>query len=82
MEKTGPEHHENTEEVGNIATALDNSNDRHAVLKTILEQRPLSPWSRGAIRLYAICLLVYLCSTMNGMTLQRRCSFTLTSPSY
>lgn len=67
MEKDKPstEHHE-TSEGKDIATALHNTTDRHAVLKTILEQRPISPWSKGAFHLYAVCLLVYLCSTMNG----------------
>jgi hypothetical protein len=69
MEKPLSEHHEDTAEVRKVAvvTALDHSHDRHAVLQTILEQRPLDPWSKGAFRLYSICLLVYLCSTMNGI---------------
>lgn len=69
-EKSGSEHHEGVDSARTVVVALDDTTDRHAVLKTILEQRPLSPWSRGAFRLYAICLLIYLCSTMNG---QRIC---------
>ncbi|CZR55595.1 related to transporter (major facilitator superfamily) [Phialocephala subalpina] len=26
----------------------------------------VSPWSKGSLKLYAFCVLVYLCSTMNG----------------
>lgn len=65
-EKSETEQFEGLDEARTVVTALDNTDDRHAVLKIILEQHPLSPWSRGAFRLYAICLLVYLCSTMNG----------------
>ncbi|KAJ9611120.1 hypothetical protein H2200_004303 [Cladophialophora chaetospira] len=36
-----------------------------AALAAALEDRP-SPWSKGYLRLYAICLLIYLCSTMTG----------------
>lgn len=32
----------------------------------ILRNRPIRLWGRGCLQLYAICLLVYLCSTMNG----------------
>ncbi|KAF2763535.1 general substrate transporter [Pseudovirgaria hyperparasitica] len=32
----------------------------------ILIEHKTSPWSRGAIHLYTVCLLIYLCSTMNG----------------
>jgi hypothetical protein len=26
-----------------------------------------SPWGRGHLQLYGACMLIYLCSTMNGM---------------
>jgi hypothetical protein len=35
-------------------------------LTTILKNQPINTWGRGSLRLYAVCLLVYLCSTMNG----------------
>lgn len=66
-DKLDPEHHEiGGEKTQNVVTALVNSSDRHAVLKTVLERHPVSSSSKGAFRLYAICVLVYLCSTMNG----------------
>ena len=40
--------------------------DAQDSLTKILRRRPIRPWGRGSLRLYAICLLVYLCSTMNG----------------
>ncbi|KAF2151592.1 general substrate transporter [Myriangium duriaei CBS 260.36] len=35
-------------------------------LAKALQQNKPNPWSRGYIRLYLMCGLVYLCSTMNG----------------
>lgn len=35
-------------------------------LTEILRKRPIKLWGPGSLQLYAICLLVYLCSTMNG----------------
>ncbi|GAB1743263.1 hypothetical protein NU219Hw_g9112t1 [Hortaea werneckii] len=35
-------------------------------LTEILRRRPIPLRGRGSLQLYAICLLVYLCSTMNG----------------
>ncbi|RMX86196.1 hypothetical protein D0869_03264 [Hortaea werneckii] len=35
-------------------------------LTEILRRRPVPLRGRGSLQLYAICLLVYLCSTMNG----------------
>ena len=35
-------------------------------LTEILRKRPIPLRGRGSVQLYAICLLVYLCSTMNG----------------
>lgn len=35
-------------------------------LAKALEQDAPSPWSKGYLRLYLMCGLIYLCSTMNG----------------
>lgn len=43
-------------------------NDHHAVLTTILKERPVKTWDKKSLHLYAVCLLVYLCSTMNGLS--------------
>jgi hypothetical protein len=29
--------------------------------------KPPNPWGKGAKKLYMMCALVYLCSTMNGI---------------
>ncbi|KAM0689961.1 hypothetical protein Q7P36_008728 [Cladosporium allicinum] len=42
------------------------STDHHAVLTGILKTQPVKTWGSGSLHLYAVCLLVYLCSTMNG----------------
>jgi hypothetical protein len=57
------EHHED-EKHGTFANVPED--DSHGVLKTILKEQPIKTWSRGSLHLYAVCLLVYLCSTMNG----------------
>lgn len=49
------------------ASTNTTENDPHTDLTTILKTRPVNTWSRGSLHLYAVCLLVYLCSTMNGM---------------
>lgn len=41
-------------------------------LAKALEQSRPDPWSRGYIGLYCVCLLIYLCSTMNGALLRLR----------
>lgn len=41
-------------------------NVANADFATALEQNPPNPWGRGHIALYGCCLVVYLCSTMNG----------------
>lgn len=43
--------------------------DHHAVLTTILKERPVKTWDKNSLHLYAVCLLVYLCSTMNGQSI-------------
>ncbi|KAL5113254.1 hypothetical protein ACEQ8H_008881 [Pleosporales sp. CAS-2024a] len=52
--------HEPAEKHG--GEVVDIGND----LATILKDRPIKTWGRGSLHLYAVCLLVYLCSTMNG----------------
>ena len=42
--------------------------DHHAVLTNILKTQPIKTWGSGSLHMYAVCLLVYLCSTMNGMS--------------
>jgi hypothetical protein len=37
-------------------------------LTTLLKAHPVKTWGHGSLHLYAVCLLVYLCSTMNGMS--------------
>ena len=36
-----------------------------------LAENPPSPWGRGHLALYGCCIIVYLCSTMNGKVRQR-----------
>lgn len=35
-------------------------------LADVLQEHKPNPWGPGYLRLYAICGLLYLCSTMNG----------------
>lgn len=46
--------------------------DHHAILTTILKERPVKTWDKKSLHLYAVCLLVYLCSTMNGLPAPER----------
>lgn len=46
--------------------------DHHAVLTTILKERPVRIWDKNSLHLYAVCLLIYLCSTMNGLSTPSR----------
>jgi hypothetical protein len=39
-----------------------------ATLAAALSEDKPNPWSKGYLRLYAICFLVYLSSTMTGKT--------------
>ena len=48
------------------ASDSSDENNGHTTLQDIMQKRPVKPWSRGSLQLYAICLLIYLCSTMNG----------------
>ena len=43
--------------------------DHHAALTTILKERPVKTWDKNSLHLYAVCLLIYLCSTMNGSSI-------------
>jgi len=63
VEKASLEKHETS--VGAIDTV---GTDHHAVLTTILKERPVKTWDRNSLHLYAVCLLIYLCSTMNGLS--------------
>jgi MFS family permease len=62
VKKVSPEKHETS-----VDTIDAIGNDHHAVLTTILKERPVKTWSRKSLHLYAVCLLIYLCSTMNGL---------------
>jgi hypothetical protein len=48
------------------------STDHHDILTGILKNRPVKTWGSGSLHLYAVCLLVYLCSTMNDMLMPAR----------
>jgi hypothetical protein len=48
------------------------STDHHDILTGILKNLPVKTWGSGSLHLYAVCLLVYLCSTMNGMLMLAR----------
>jgi len=48
------------------------STDHHAVLTSILKTQPVKTWGSGSLHLYAVCLLIYLCSTMNGTSIPCR----------
>jgi hypothetical protein len=39
-----------------------------ANLSGVMQMSKPDPWSAGYLRLYGMCLLIYLCSTMNGMS--------------
>ncbi|KAJ9654909.1 hypothetical protein H2198_006091 [Neophaeococcomyces mojaviensis] len=54
----------------------------NATLAAALTEDKQSPWSRGYFRLYAICLLVYLCSTMNGKAFQSAAGTLADFPGY
>ena len=42
---------------------------KNVSFETALGENKPNAWGRGYLQLYACCLLVYLCSTMNGMLL-------------
>lgn len=66
QEKPQSEHYECHPTEKHEAMASVEGLDRHAVLTSILKASPVNTWGHGSLHLYAICLLVYLCSTMNG----------------
>lgn len=57
---------ESSEKHGESTTAIESD------LTTILKNQPINTWGRGSLHLYAVCLLVYLCSTMNGTSRSNR----------
>lgn len=64
-----------SEKHGESTTAIESD------LTTILKNQPINTWGRGSLHLYAVCLLVYLCSTMNGtscvnVTIVKDCGLT------
>jgi len=72
-EKVSLEKHETS-----VDTIEAIGDDHHAVLTTILKERPVKTWDKNSLHLYAVCLLIYLCSTMNGLpTPNRRLQFTV-----
>lgn len=65
-EKTASGHYEHREDVH---TAISKpSEDPGAAMETALDASggAPNPWGRGHIQLYLCCLVIYLCSTMNG----------------
>lgn len=66
MQRTS--HDENvSSEKRDLALEVIENDHPDVALATILKTTPVKTWSRGALHLYAICLLIYLCSTMNGV---------------
>lgn len=50
----------------NEVIAAADLDDPDGSLKRLLEKYPVKEWSKERIRLYTLCVLLYLCSTMNG----------------
>jgi hypothetical protein len=67
-EKLHADHDEEVISEKREATTGVVDSDAHAALESILKTHPVNTWGAGSLHLYAICLLVYLCSTMNGMS--------------
>ncbi|EME78125.1 uncharacterized protein MYCFIDRAFT_63887 [Pseudocercospora fijiensis CIRAD86] len=57
------EHVEGLESSSPEVTEKTRNNDTFA---TVIQHSKPNPWSRGYLRLYFMCLLVYLCATMAG----------------
>lgn len=71
MEGLDKEHTSHTERASTRKPEVSvdtTSVDHHAVLSNILKTSPVKTWGSGSLHLYAVCLLVYLCSTMNGLS--------------
>lgn len=66
-EKLGHEKASREKQEASVETIDAIENDHHAVLTTILKERPVKTWDKNSLHLYAVCLLIYLCSTMNGL---------------
>lgn len=65
-EKTAPDHSEHHEHDHDwISKSPD---DPAAAMESALDASggAPNPWGRGHIQLYLSCMLIYLCSTMNG----------------
>jgi hypothetical protein len=45
----------------------------NANLAQVLQEHKPNQWGAGYIKLYFTCLLIYLCSTMNGMSHRTIC---------
>lgn len=58
------EHHEHADATNNVVSesTMKVQNPR---LATILETDKPNPWGKGYLELYGVCLLMFLCSTMN-----------------
>lgn len=66
-EKLGNEKASLEKQETSVETIDSIGNDHHAVLTTILKERPVKTWDKNSLHLYAVCFLIYLCSTMNGL---------------
>jgi hypothetical protein len=58
---------ESTSEPRNISAGEKGIPAETAVDNLAEVGKPPNPWGKGAKKLYMMCLLVYLCSTMNGL---------------
>lgn len=65
-EKTAPDHHEHHED--DHASISKAPADSSAAMESALDASggAPNPWGRGHIQLYLCCMIIYLCSTMNG----------------
>jgi hypothetical protein len=69
-EKGSEEPVEFATEVAYVEALERQGGDGPAAIVTALDgvgNKP-DPWGRGHIQLYMLCVVVYLCSTMNGMS--------------
>lgn len=65
-EKPGPDNYEHHED--DHASVSKAPADPSAAMESALDASggAPNPWGRGHIQLYLCCMLIYLCSTMNG----------------
>lgn len=66
LDKPQTDHEEQELSEKHVDSSQTIQGDPFAKLTTILETQPVKAWNRESLHLYAVCLLVYLCSTMNG----------------